>query len=62
MESVSDSDRGLEMLVRRHAEVALGAEVAGIEPITGQLGLRRFFRVTLASGPVETVIARVDRP
>jgi len=62
VESVPDRDPGLEMLVRRRAEIALGAEVAGIERIPGQLGLRRFFRLTLASGPMETVIARVDRP
>jgi aminoglycoside/choline kinase family phosphotransferase len=62
VERASHGDRGLETLVRRRAAVALGAEVAGIAPITGQLGLRRFFRVTLASGPVETLIARVDRP
>jgi len=60
--SLPDRDPGLETLVRRRAEIDLGAQVAGIAPITGQLGLRRFFRVTLASGPVETLIARVDRP
>jgi len=57
-----DSDPDIERLVRRRAESALGAEVARIEPITGQLGLRRFFRVTLTSGPVATLVARVDRP
>jgi aminoglycoside/choline kinase family phosphotransferase len=62
VESVPQRDRDLETLVRRRAEAALGAEIAGIEPIAGQLGLRRFFRVTLASGPVATLIARVDRP
>jgi hypothetical protein len=62
VESVPDRDPGLEMLVRRRAEIALGAEVAGIERIPGQLGLRRFFRLTLASGPVASLIARVDRP
>jgi aminoglycoside/choline kinase family phosphotransferase len=55
------SDLDIETSIRQTAESALGTEVGRIEPLTGQLGLRRFFRVTLTSGPVETLVARVDR-
>jgi len=52
----------VEQRVRDVAERALGAPVAGIEPLAAQLGPRRFFRVRFASGPVRTLVARVDRP
>jgi aminoglycoside/choline kinase family phosphotransferase len=59
--SASNGDFGPELLVRRTVERDLGTEVARVEAIPGQLGLRSFFRVTLASGPIATLVARVDR-
>ncbi|MDH3213871.1 MAG: phosphotransferase [Myxococcales bacterium] len=41
---------------------ALGTDVTRIEAIPGQLGLRRFLRVFLASGRPATLIARIDAP
>jgi len=55
-------DVELESLVRRTAEMLLGARVAAVEAIPAQLGLRRFFRLRLTSGPAPTLIARVERP
>jgi hypothetical protein len=62
VERNSDSDRALQAEIRRTVERALAADVSDIAPVSGQLGLRRFFRVALAAGPVATLVARVDRP
>ena len=60
---VSADTRGeLEDRVRQLAERALDAPVANVEPLAAQLGLRRFFRVSLAAGPVQSLVARVDLP
>lgn len=55
----------LRAQLRRTVREALGTDVQRIEPIAGQLGLRRFFRVWLGSDRGEfppTVIARFDVP
>jgi hypothetical protein len=52
-----DEDR-----VRALAEASLGVAVTRVEPLVGQLGLRRFFRVALDAGPVRSLVARVERP
>jgi aminoglycoside/choline kinase family phosphotransferase len=48
--------------VRVAAERALGTAVAKVEPLAAQLGPRRFFRVALTSGPLRSLVARVDLP
>jgi len=52
----------IEARIRALAEGALGAPVTNIDPLAAQLGLRRFFRVAMASGSVATLVARVDQP
>ena len=51
-----------DALVRGAVRAALGAEVARLEPLAGQLGLRRFARVWLKSGSPATLIARLEAP
>lgn len=58
----TDDPSELEERVRELAEHALGAPVACVEPLTAQLGLRRFFRVAIEAGPVRSLVARVDLP
>jgi len=58
----ADPQGKLEDRVRELAEHALGARVTHVEPLTAQLGLRHFFRVALATGPVPSLVARVDLP
>lgn len=51
-------------LQKRVAEIvraSLGRAVTAIEPLTGQLGLRRFWRVSLDGHP-DRAIARIDAP
>lgn len=57
----TDSARRIADRIRSLAEDALGAPVANVEPLAAQLGLRRFFRVAMASGPVPSLVARVDQ-
>ncbi len=52
----------LDDSVRRVVAGSLGAQVARIEWLEGQLGLRRFARVHLETGPPATLIARVEAP
>jgi len=52
----------LEERVRSVTERVLGVPVARVEALAAQLGLRRFFRVTLAAGPLHSLVARVDLP
>jgi hypothetical protein len=52
----------LEVRLRALAEAATGGRVTAVEPLAGQLGLRRFFRLRVAGVPAATLIARVDRP
>jgi aminoglycoside/choline kinase family phosphotransferase len=58
----TDGQGELEDRVRDAAERALGAPVARVEPLAAQLGLRRFFRVAIETGPVRSLVARVDLP
>ena len=58
----TDDPSELEERVRELAEHALGAPVARVEPLTAQLGLRRFFRVAIEASPVRSLVARVDLP
>jgi len=58
----ADDPSGVEARIRALAEGALGAPVAKVEALAAQLGLRRFFRVAMARGPVATLVARVDQP
>ncbi len=52
----------LDDSVRRVVAGSLGAQVARIEWLEGQLGLQRFARVHLETGPPATLIARVEAP
>jgi len=60
--SADPTDAELEERLRRLVRRDLGAEIAGIEKIPGQLGTRRFYRLQLANAAVPSAIARVDRP
>jgi aminoglycoside/choline kinase family phosphotransferase len=62
VQAAAHSDTQLAASVRRVVRDALGAEALKIEPLPAALGLRRFARVTLASGPATTLVARVDAP
>jgi aminoglycoside/choline kinase family phosphotransferase len=55
-------DPGLDARVRRGVRQALGARVARIEWLPGQLGTRRFARVHLRGAAPATLIARLDAP
>ncbi|MDH3519914.1 MAG: phosphotransferase [Myxococcales bacterium] len=50
--------RRIQALVRD----VLGAQAIRIAFLPAQLGMRRFARVTLEGGPVESLVARVDAP
>ncbi len=52
----------LEARVRRVVRDALAADIERIEPIPGQLSLRRFARVFLADAAPEVLIARIETP
>jgi aminoglycoside/choline kinase family phosphotransferase len=52
----------LDDTVRRVVAASLDAQVARIEWLEGQLGLRRFARVHLETGPPASLIARVEAP
>ena len=52
----------LESALRRLVEGELGARIARIEWLPGQLGLRRFARLRLAEGPVASLVARIEAP
>ena len=49
----------LDDTVRRVVASSLGSEVARIEWLEGQLGLRRFARVHLETGPPATLIVDI---
>jgi hypothetical protein len=57
-------DAGLDALLRALVRSALGAELISYEPISGQIGLRRFLRVRLAARPgaPATLVARIEAP
>jgi aminoglycoside/choline kinase family phosphotransferase len=61
---MAEPDQELESRLRALVRAQLGAEVTGIEPIAGQLGLRRFLRLRLAARPgaPATLVARVEAP
>jgi hypothetical protein len=48
--------------VLRCVRAVLGREPAAAERVGGGLGLRRFYRVTFASGDPRSLVARVDAP
>jgi aminoglycoside/choline kinase family phosphotransferase len=52
----------LEASLRSLVAGALGARIAHVEWLPGQLGLRRFARLSLAGGPVASLVARVEAP
>jgi len=57
-------DAELESRLRALVRTALDSEVTGIEPIAGQIGLRRFLRLRLAPRPrgPGALIARIEAP
>ncbi len=59
-----DAEAALDASLRRLVRASLGVEVTGIEPIAGQIGLRRFLRVHLAARPggPSTLVARIEAP
>ncbi len=57
-----DEERAIRDRVVALAGETLGRPVLGIEPIEAGLGQRRFYRLQLAAGPPETVVARVEAP
>jgi len=62
MPSRQHPDAVLEATLRALVRATLGAEVTGCEPIAGQIGLRRFWRVRLAPRPgaPATLVARIE--
>lgn len=58
---MSGAAPALEAELRALARRALGAEVASLEPLTGGLGHRRFYRLRLAGSAPRSCVARVDR-
>lgn len=64
MASSPGPDAELEAALRALVRAALGREVTGVEPIAGQIGLRRFLRVRLAPrrGAPSSLVARVEAP
>ena len=52
----------IEAALRRLAARALGARVARIEWLPGQLGPRRFARLHCAEGVAQSVVARIEAP
>jgi len=62
MPSRQDPDAALEATLRALVRASLGAEVTACEPIAGQIGLRRFWRVRLAPRPgaPATLVARIE--
>jgi hypothetical protein len=61
-ETQSPSPTQLEDALRRLVAKALDARIERVEWLPGQLGLRRFARVSLAAGPVASLIARIEAP
>ena len=61
---MAGTDAELEARLRALVRAQLGAEVTGVEPIAGQIGLRRFLRLRLAprSGAPATLVARIEAP
>jgi hypothetical protein len=61
-ETQSPPTTQLEDALRSLVAGTLGARITRVEWLPGQLGLRRFARVSLAAGPVASLIARVEAP
>jgi len=61
-ETRSAVDTALVAAVVDTVREALGAEPLEVGLLPGQLGLRRFARVTLGGGPVARLVARIDAP
>jgi aminoglycoside/choline kinase family phosphotransferase len=61
---MAQTDAELESRLRALVRAQLGAELTGVEPITGQIGLRRFLRLRLAARPgaPATLVARIEAP
>ena len=61
---MADADAELESRLRALVRAQLGAEVTEVEPITGQIGLRRFLRLQLAPRPgaPASLVARIEVP
>jgi aminoglycoside/choline kinase family phosphotransferase len=64
MASPPGPDAELEARLRALVRAALGSEVTSLEPIAGQIGLRRFLRVRLAPrrGGPSSLVARIEAP
>ncbi len=62
MSARAESDDPAFATVRRVVRDALRRDVAALEEMPRGLGLRRFFRVTLASGEPRSLVARVEAP
>jgi aminoglycoside/choline kinase family phosphotransferase len=62
MGSPPGAEAELESRLRALVRAGLGAEVAGFEPIAGQIGLRRFLRLRLSPRPgaPATLVARIE--
>jgi aminoglycoside/choline kinase family phosphotransferase len=58
----ANCDADLEAQVRSSARRVFGVDVETLDRIPGQLGLRAFYRATLAAGPLACAIARIDQP
>jgi N-acetylmuramate 1-kinase len=61
---MAEADAELESRLRGLVRAQLGAEVTGVEPIAGQIGLRRFLRLRLAPRPSApaSLVARIEAP
>jgi aminoglycoside/choline kinase family phosphotransferase len=59
---MDDVSQALRATLSRLVREATGGDLVGLEPLSGGLGLRRFFRLRLSGAGPRTAIARVEAP